>query len=194
MVDAKNQYYSFNKIMPAWWTGLYPLTYYFIGCFLREQPIKIKPWKIFLLGLLTFALSSCFSLWRSMGVKFIKGSWVSWNSVFIMALTVFIFLFFLNLNYSNMPKSIMRFLSRISDACFGAYLVSYVYDKLFYPVLALHVPKVPQRLIFYFIIDPLVFFLSILTSLVINDLYKLLVKLIGLAAKQKMQAAPKEGA
>ena len=33
---------NYQPLIPDWWTGLYPLTYYFIGCYLREYPIKFK--------------------------------------------------------------------------------------------------------------------------------------------------------
>ena len=32
----------FSKIVPAWWINFYPITYYFVGCYLREYGLKIK--------------------------------------------------------------------------------------------------------------------------------------------------------
>ena len=30
------------NLIPDWWINIYPLTYYFIGCYLKEYQIKMK--------------------------------------------------------------------------------------------------------------------------------------------------------
>lgn len=35
---------SFQRIVPAWWLLLYPLTYYFIGAYLQEYGLKLRAW------------------------------------------------------------------------------------------------------------------------------------------------------
>ena len=29
----------YHQLMPDWWTGMYPITYYFMGCYLRDHPL-----------------------------------------------------------------------------------------------------------------------------------------------------------
>lgn len=37
-----------GPILPDWWVGIYPMTYYAMGAWLREHSIKMKPWKLLL--------------------------------------------------------------------------------------------------------------------------------------------------
>ena len=61
----------------------------------------------------------------------------------------------------------------ISELSLGAYLVSWVFDQLFYPVLARRQPVVFRRLDACVLIVPLVFACSLLASWVIQWLYRL---------------------
>ena len=33
---------AYKQLIPAWWENFYPVTYYFLGSYLREYPIKLK--------------------------------------------------------------------------------------------------------------------------------------------------------
>ena len=33
---------TMDKLIPAWWQGMYPITYYYIGCYLSEYKIKLR--------------------------------------------------------------------------------------------------------------------------------------------------------
>ena len=173
VTDAKGELYGLSKLIPAWWTGIYPLTCYFIGCWLREYGLRLRS-RVNALGIvLTVAVSGAYSLWRSAGIKFVSGAWTGWNSPFSIVLAALIFTFFLNLDYSRTPGAVKRVFAWISELSLGAYLVSWVFDQLFYPVLARRQPVVFRRLDACVLIVPLVFVCSLLVSWVIQWLYRL---------------------
>ena len=173
-----------SKLIPAWWTGIYPVTCYFIGCWLREYGLRIKTWQNALLIVLTVAVSGAYSLWRSAGVKFVSGAWTGWNSPFSILLAVLVFAFFVNFDYSRMPNGLKRGFAWASELSLGAYLVSWVFDRLFYPVLAQRQPVVFRRLDACVLIVPLVFACSLLASWLIQLLYRLWRLLLGRLRKE----------
>ncbi len=172
---------SRDKIIPEWWTKIYPLTYYFIGSYLREYKPKIKVSVCALLVIISTGASFAFNLLKSSGKKFVSGMWVEWNSLFVLAITVSIFLFFLNLKYDKCPYAVKWCFAKLSDLCLGIYLTSWIFDKLFYPALNARVPSVDERLWYYFLIVPAVFACSAVVSYLILKAYQLCSYLTGRA-------------
>ena len=170
-----------NKIIPAWWVGFYPLTYYFIGCYLREYGLRIKRLLNLILLLGVTLLAGIYSWWRSYGSVFIWGAWSEYQSLFNMALTVLVFAFFINLNYERSPAKLNLFIQRLSELCLGAYLLSWIFDNKLYQILLERVPFVIYRLEYYIIIVPLVFVLSLLASFLLSKIQLCLEKLFSIA-------------
>lgn len=165
----------YQKIIPAWWTGVYPLCYYFIGCYMKEYGLKFGKVKstVLLLGTVFFAGSMNYCI--SYGTVFQWGGWQSWGSLFNVISTVLVFNIFRKMKWiNNLPNIIKIFIKWLSDLTLGAYLVSYVFDSLFYQVLLERVPDMIHRLEYYFIIVPAVFICSMLLSAGINVVYKLI--------------------
>lgn len=169
---------EFQKIIPDWWRGCYPILYYYIGSYYSDRKIKIKPIVNILLILFTVALSGGYSLWRSHNFTFQSGLWNDWNSAFNVVLTALIFILLLNLKLDNMSVFWKKAMTFISDLCLGIYLVSYVFDKIFYPKLEMIVPVVNKRLEYYFIIVPIIFICSAFISFIINTLYNVILVLM----------------
>lgn len=169
---------QYTQIVPDWWKGIYPFTYYFIGCYLREYGFSLKV-RTGLFAFLCFALLyGTFIYYRSHGLAYIPGDYDGWGALPIIILTVLIFgsLLKINLDYcSNLVKQILK---RISDLCLGGYLLSYIFDQIFYPKLIAAVPFMPDRLNYYILIVLIVFICSLILSLVANLIYKTCLQLI----------------
>ncbi len=145
---------KYNPIIPDWWTNIYPLTYYFIGCYLREYPVKIKKWvNLVMIAASVLALGG-YSYWRSAPGKFISGSWQSHGSILNLALTVSIFIFFANLDLTSLPDRVKKICTRLSELCLGAYLLSNIPDKHFYAILNERVSDIAERFNYFIIIVP----------------------------------------
>ena len=162
---------EYRQILPDWWTRLYPLTYYFLGAFLREFPLKLKQWHkiaIFFGSALIFGL---FNYYRSWGGFFACVSYNDWNGLPNVLMTFFLFSFLSSINTESYPVWLKRVLMIISDCCLGGYLVSYIFDNLFYAELNANVKLMTHRLEWYFLIVPAVFICSLLLSFLLNLIY-----------------------
>ena len=72
---------EYQKLMPNWWGGLYPLTYYFIGAYLKEYGLFLKRrMSILILGMV-IAAAGVFNYYRMFGGNFIWGSWTEYPSI-----------------------------------------------------------------------------------------------------------------
>lgn len=168
-----------NKLIPSYWVKFYPITYYFLGCYLKEYGFKIKKSLNILLIFACILLAGLYTYWRSYKSCFVLGEWANEYSLFNIILTILVFSLITNINYGNVPTSVSKFIQKISGLCLGGYLVSWVFDDYFYPILREKVPDMIYRLEYYFIIVPLVFVLSLLTSYLISKIILLLQTIFG---------------
>lgn len=145
---------------PDWWGLLYPILLYYVGAFIREYQVHINKWinccLIFLMVfLMTFVL-----------YFYLQGSSLSTlsnleNSVFSIIISILIFILLYNIKtYSKFIFSVGSFISKVS---FGAYLFSYCFDIIFYRNIPITF-NTNNYFIAVFLITPLVFLSSILSS------------------------------
>lgn len=180
---------SYLSIVPDWWIRLYPITYYYIGCYLREYGCGLRSGKNLLLLLAAFLFGGFFNLWRSWGVPMQDGVWNAYSSILVMIPTVLLFTLLLNLKYNRMPSFLRRLFALGSELSLGAYLVSWVFDVYLYTRLSQSVPVLHQRLSYYPLMVSLVFVCSMLVSFLIQQLYRLL-HLLGVRLRRKNETAP----
>lgn len=180
------------KLMPSWWTAFYPVTYYFIGCYLREFGLKIKTSVNVLLLAVSFTGTGFYNIWRSAGAKFVRGAWGDWPSILNVINAVLVFSLFMNLKYTRMPRVVKVAFAKLSDLCFAAYMMSGFFDTIFYKQLNAKVPSINDKLNYYFIIVPASFICAVASSYIIMKLYRLTAWLCGAAARKfkKKEAEP----
>lgn len=168
---------NMNKLIPAWWQSFYPITYYYLGCYLSEYPAKIN--KILNVSLIIFCtiLSGSFCYWRSYNTTFIWGDWCGYQSLFNIALTFLVFNLLININYDKLSNGLAKFIKKVSELCLGGYLISWIFDDNFYTILLEKVPQFTGRLAYYIIIVPIVFTLSLLASYILSKMQFLIEKL-----------------
>lgn len=159
---------TFSKLIPSWWMGFYPVTYYFTGCYIREYGIKLKTRTLIVLFVLAIFLFGSFNFYRSHGTTFKSGTYVYWYGFEPYVLSVFLFVLLSRIKTEKFAVGVKFTLWKLSDLALGIYLMSYVFDSLVYPVLNEKVPVMTDRLPYYFITVPLVFILSALSSVIIN--------------------------
>lgn len=162
---------GFDKLIPSWWQNIYPLLYYFIGCYLREYQVKMNRLVNVLLFALVAVLTGGFMYYVNYGETFVWGPWQRWESLPFVVLTVLLFIFLKNLPVQSLPSLVQRGITGVASLCFGGYLVSYIFDNIFYKVLNEKIPTAPERLEYYFVIVPLVFVCSLALSFVLRGIY-----------------------
>ncbi len=163
---------DYHKLVPSYWTGLYPITYYFLGCYLREFPLRLRSRTIALLSVVLFAVNGAFNVYRSYGSLFVQGGWQQYGSLLVVAQAVLFFAFFDNLRYDRFPRWAAAVFRVISELSFGAYLVSWIFDQIFYGMLNTCITAMPLRLNYMPQIVITVFVCSLLLSGVLELLYR----------------------
>ena len=140
-----------TALIPDWWVGIYPTTYYYIGAYLKKyidfkkiNPIKIAP--IFLFSVL---LTGAYNIWRSHSVAFVWGTWNEWGGVENTVNSVLIFVLINSLFKSEVNKSFSHFLAYLSSLTFSAYLLSWLSDKIVYAHLNKTVTVITDRFKYY---------------------------------------------
>lgn len=159
---------TYQKLLPSYWVGFYPVTCYFIGCYLREYPPRMKkryPLCVYCVCLVTLGL---YNYYRCYGSVWSGSGYMEWGSLPNIILAVSAFVFFLNIPAEQFSPWLARLLEKLSGLCFGAYLSSGIFDSIFYPRLNEAVPDMPLRLNWYFLIVPASLILSFALSSVLN--------------------------
>lgn len=150
------------------------MLYYFLGSYMREYGFPLSSRTSLLLGIVLMIFQGCFNIWRSYGVDFLWGSWQDYGSLFVLAQAVLFFGMILKLDLTWLPEKLCRFLSKLSGLCFGVYLVSYIFDGIFYSWLNTTVAYLPHRFSYFVVGVPLILIGSFILSYIINQLYALI--------------------
>lgn len=165
---------EYAKFIPAWWTSLYPVTYYFVGCYLREFGLKLRARTCAFLFALLSIVFAAFNFYRSFGTTFDQGIYVYWHGFQPFILTILMFGLVLKFKANKLPTSVRFSLWKLSDLALTIYLISYISDSLIYKYFNEHVLDVLDKGPYYFIVVPMVFILSTALAILIHGIYHLL--------------------
>lgn len=183
---------KYTQIIPDWWQPIYPITYYFVGCWLKTYPPKKRTFTYLLLTVGFAALFGLYDYYRSYGSNFVWKSFTDHYGYQSLILTVLIFVFWLSVNANRLPRTLRAALSFISDLTLGAYLLSWIFDQITYPRIAVRYPEISQRYIYF----PECILISVLGSLVLSAnvwvLWKLFEKLLDVIKKKIGKPKPSE--
>lgn len=168
-----------RDIVADWWKNAYPITYYFIGAYIRKYDIKIKPKKNLLMLITVILFSGLFNCYMSFGLVFQKGEHVQWQSIQNVLSAVLLFILIKDLNLEKWPNTIKKAVVKISELSLGIYLCSGIFDTIFYKVLCNQVPIMVERLNYFIIIAPIVFLCSTMLAAILNSIYMLGYRWIG---------------
>lgn len=159
------------KIIPSFWKEIYPLTYYFVGAYLREYKPKIKnKLAIPLLAILTFAFGT-FNYLYFYKSYFDFSLFVGEAGIETFIITILIFCILLNLDLTKLSKSTSSLITKISELSLGMYLLSYIFDNIFYYSYCgfrMNAPTMIEQFKYYFVIVPVVFVCSAYTSQIVE--------------------------
>lgn len=157
---------NYSQLIPSWWSSLYPITYYYIGAYIKSN-VKIKElktWKLVLLLLGSVLLFSLFNIWRCYSKKFIWGAWCNWGGFQNVIDTVLVFLIINSIKYKKKGPVFSKAIALISELTFGAYILSWIPDNYFYPKLIDKIPDMQLRFNYF----PLMVINTILISLILS--------------------------
>ena len=184
---------SYDYLVPDYWIMIFPITYYVIGAYLRDYPLRLKRSVNLLLILLVFAVGGLFNYYRSYGTFFVGGEWSDYRSILVVVQSVLVFHFLNGLDYSRVGDKTAAVLGRLSSWTLGAYLCSEIFDGLFYPLITEHVSGMLMRLLYFPLIVPAVYICSLALSAVLNGIYALCARLFRRKKICVQTSGPKHG-
>lgn len=182
---------KYDPIVPGFFTAMYPITYYFIGAYLREFDWKISKKKNLLFFLAAVAVFGCYNFWRSDGGGFVWAANSTWGGENLITATL-LFTLLLHVEVDLWPKAVQKILIYLSRISLGLYLVSWIFDKVAYNAfLKPAVEEVTKRWKFYPITVPAIFLasagLASLLYLIRDGLHRLAHKLLEGRRRQNEQ-------
>lgn len=156
-------YTTHTQLIPNWWTGVWPITYYFLGAYLRTNVDvkKLKTGRLALVLVICVISFGCYNIWRSKPGDFIWGVWNEWGSWQNVIDSTLVFLLINSINFPKKETVISRMAGFLSKLTFGAYLFSWIPDQVIYEKLIQAVSNVHLRINY----APLVVGMSIIISL-----------------------------
>ncbi|MBQ3054461.1 MAG: acyltransferase family protein [Clostridia bacterium] len=159
------------KILPSWWSAVYPVAYYFLGCYLKEYPLKLKKsMSLFLIFDITLLCALASYLYSKDNV-FQWASFQDHGTAGVFLNTALVFSLLIRTKTDNLAPFFKKSLASISGLTLGAYLISYIFDSVFYPILNEKTPF-EQRLYCFIPITLAVFICSLALSYVADLIYR----------------------
>lgn len=152
-------------LVPGFWQSVFPLTYFFIGSYVREYEPELKGKKIVvaIIAILAIcAINPVFTMLFAKEHTMIQIAGGS-NGVFGTIVAVLTFILLYKIDIRNVWTK--KVLTHISLLSLDMYLCCYIFDKIFYPYfIERYFVDQAQFGIYFFVIVPLVFVASLLTA------------------------------
>lgn len=163
-----------DPVLPTYWTVFYPVTYYFMGAYLNRHPLKLQRRTELLLlmaALFLNGLLNCLACW---GDYFPLGPWQE-NEALPNAIVAFlVFDYLARGDYSRLGAGCRGFLAWMSEQCLGAFLVSWIFDSIFYDILRRVQPVFAYQIFFYPVMVLAVTGSSVLLSALLSKIQAML--------------------
>lgn len=172
-------FYPFGwKLIPEDWEALYPVAYYFTGCYFREfQPQYRRAW-LLVLAFLAVLSGAILHVLQADGEPFGYFVLTYWNGACTFVSSACVFLLLRSIPVSSISNKIQRPIGLISSLSLPIFLVSWVPDQLVYGVLNASTNTVPQRFPWFFLTVFLVLLCSTCVAYVLVRLQALLGRLL----------------
>ena len=161
-------YPAFKYVGPSYFTGIYPVLFYFLGITVRDREWRVN--RILLAGVLVATIL----IEAFISVKFTSTGLFDWNLIqtadgtygtfFISICTICIFLLLYDVKINN--RFICAVLSSISSVSFEIYLFAGAYDAIIYGYLKRYVSGPVEAFWWFFVTVPLSFICAYLSSVV----------------------------
>lgn len=164
---------EYDKLLPSWWTMIYPVAYYFVGAYLREFGMKVKN-RTLLIGYgVVLLMFSAFNFYRNYGGTFNYGTILNWGTFEAYVLTCGAFVLLTRIPTGKLGTKSRWCLWKLSDLALGIYLFSYIFDYLiYYKFLNVEVTVMTDRAPWYLFTVPVVFICSAVASYLANKIAK----------------------
>lgn len=160
VINPLFQEFEINISLPAYFTQLYPLLYYFIGMYIKKHSIEIKKTSALIVALTTILVQLVLFKILYNGVQPNLNLFGSYGSLVNVILATSLFLLFKDIKInSSFFKNIVVYVSKHT---FDIYLISHIFDRIIYPIFNLRVERLEIRLLLLAVPVAVTFFSSLL--------------------------------
>ena len=161
---------DYSGLIPDWWINIYPIAYYFVGLLIKDNEDRIRNIKLknyYLAIPLIILLGGENYLTNYSGI-------FNWNMAtayygyqcFIISVTIFC----LCLKIKLKNKIFKTVFSMISKYSLGAYMISYIYDRIVYHFINKNMCDFGFKIMIYPVAVSVILLFSILTSFVLTNI------------------------
>lgn len=177
-------FYPFGwKLIPENWEALYPVAYYFTGCYLREFQTRFR-WPLLLaVEFLAVLSGAILHVLQAGGEPFGYFVLTYWNGACTFVSSTCVFLLLRNIPMNTAPTYIQRPITLVASLSLPIFLVSWVPDQIVYGVLKASVDTVAQRFPWFFLTVFLVLLSSVCIAYILVRFKALLGKLLAKAIR-----------
>ncbi len=136
-------------ILPQWWTGIYPVTYFVLGMYLREHSLPKIRGVYLVLAWAAFAAAAAAMRWYfAHDDVFTWAAYTDWGSAFVAGESICAFALFSRCTGERVSPRVRVCVSAVARLSLPVYLSSYIADSLLYPVLLRAADTMAERLAF----------------------------------------------
>lgn len=153
------------KTVLSGWDNLYPVAYYFLGCYLRDYPPRWSRKGLLLMDAAAVLAGGLLHAYQAIGEPFGFFALTYWNGFFTFLAVVSVFQLLRSCPFERAPRRVRRTVSLMASLSLPAFLVSWVPDQIAYGLLKRLVPTMVQRFPWGLVTVPFVLAGSILLSL-----------------------------
>lgn len=179
---------AYHQLVPNFFEGpTYVLLYYYLGCYLKEYKLNLSIRKSLIFLLITLLVNGTFNYYRNYNAYFEWGSYVGYASLESLIVTILFVNIILKLKIKVKKERTIKIISKMSYLTFGAYLVSAIFDRWFYPILNANTRTLTERLPYLLLMVPTTFICSLIVSYLVELLISLSKKVI-IRVKNKIDA------
>jgi len=155
-------------LLPAWWTDLYPLAYYFLGAYFRTYQPKVKTGRALAGFALAVAAGGTLGFFVNYGAPYQDAGLSSWAGPTVVLSACLLFLLLRQIPLDGTPRWLQWLIRKAAQLSLPIYLVSWCFDSALYPYLWNAVPGMAQRWPWYFVMVPAVYLASALVAQVLE--------------------------
>ena len=156
-------------LVPDYWGRLtYIFMFYFIGCYFRDYKLHISFSKNIVALLVSLIVFGLFNYYRTYNGLFGSSGYAYYNSIEMLVITILFVNLILNLKLNVKNKYVIKFISKVSYLTFGGFLVSTIFDRLFYSYFYNDNMLVLDKLPYLLVIIPLIILCSLFFSYLVD--------------------------
>ncbi len=157
-------------LAPGFWDSLFPLTFFFIGCYIHEYKPNLPKWKLLVCILALCSINAVFNslfVHNHTLIQIAGGPW----GVFGTLIAVAFFLLIYQVDFKS--ASARKLVTKISLLSLDMYLCCYIFDAFVYPFFKERY-FINQSLFgaYFFVIIPILFIGSFLLAWLKDKLFK----------------------